>query len=152
MDYTIDIATAEDVDAAANICALALGKDQYDCAKIDFGLHLTDTPYPPVNLVAKLKDGTVVGTIQSVISYIAPKVRGIAWLCVHPDYQRQGLGNALLQHCENYCQEQFWNNGEGSFVLVTKNREDFYLKRGYKTIASDHSGKPLMIKKILAKK
>ncbi len=151
MNYKIEIVTKQDIKAAADVCARSLGEDNRACAEIDFALHLTDTPYPPLNLVAKTADGLVVGTIQSCISYFGPKVRGIAWLCVHPDYHQQGLGEALLKYCENFCQKKFWNNEAGSFVLITKNYEDFYSKRGYKTVAKDWCEKPLMMKNIPTK-
>ena len=60
-------------------------------------------------------------------------------LVVDPDYQKQGIGNALMAQIENYL---FASAKRGSTIglLAAKGKEGFYTRFGYMTRPNDSLG------------
>ena len=62
-------------------------------------------------------------------------------LIVLPEYQGKGVGKSLLRHIEDYIRSQL-KDGWWSYLqlMSAKNKEEFYLKCGYKAHPHEHSG------------
>ena len=62
-------------------------------------------------------------------------------LVVLPEYRGKGVGKALLTHIENYIRSKL-KKGWWSYLqlMSAKNKEEFYLKCGYKAHPHEHSG------------
>jgi GNAT superfamily N-acetyltransferase len=62
-------------------------------------------------------------------------------LVVLPEYRGKGVGKGLLTHIENYIRGQL-KEGWWSYLqlMSAKNKEEFYLKCGYKAHPHEHSG------------
>ena len=62
-------------------------------------------------------------------------------LIVLPEYQGKGVGKGLLRHIEDYIRSQL-KDGWWSYLqlMSAKNKEEFYLKCGYKAHPHEHSG------------
>lgn len=62
-------------------------------------------------------------------------------LVVLPEYQGKGVGKGLLKHIEDYIHSQL-KDGWWSYLqlMSAKNKEEFYLKCGYKAHPHERSG------------
>jgi len=62
-------------------------------------------------------------------------------LIVSPDYQGKGIGRELLSYVEDFVRGEL-KEGWWSYLqlMSAKNKEEFYLKCGYKAHPHEHSG------------
>lgn len=125
---------------------------------------------PELDFIAEV-DGKIVGSIMYSKSYLISgneeKVEIVSFgpLCVHPDYQRKGIGTALINKTKeivqnknipaiaiygdphNYCKHGFKNgldynvsNIDGEYplgLLVLETRVDFFSNQQWKLLQSD---------------
>lgn len=129
-DIIIRNACANDVRALAKICSSDLGYS-CDAELVARRLSLLDSSREQV-FVAEL-DGSVVGFVHIELYNLIYCEAGanILGLAVASDYQRQGIGNALMTRAELWAQEQ-----AVSFVRLNsgsnrKEAHSFYRNLGY---------------------
>jgi len=125
---------------------------------------------PELDFIAEV-DGKIVGSIMYSKSYLISgneeKVEIVSFgpLCVHPDYQRKGIGTALINKTKeivqnknipaiaiygdphNYCKHGFKNgldynvsNVDGEYplgLLVLETKVNFFSNRQWKLLQSD---------------
>ena len=62
-------------------------------------------------------------------------------LIVAPEYQGEGIGKSLLKYIEDYIRSQL-KEGWWSYLqlMSAKNKDEFYLKCGFKSHPHEHSG------------
>ncbi|MFN6560283.1 MAG: GNAT family N-acetyltransferase [Nostoc sp. ChiSLP01] len=120
--------TSTDYPAVAQINTLAF--DQDNEAKLVERIRHSDRYIPELSLVAEI-EGTVVGHI--LFSYIdlvneqTLKVLGLAPLAIRPEFQKQGIGSALI----NAGLEIAEANKEA--VVIVLGHPEFYTRFGFQT-------------------
>src|SRR5688500_6442012 len=130
---------------AVDLTSLCFGEDRRMAAAYDFNLSFSDYPLRPKTFVMH-KDDEIIGTIQSLSAYIHFNTQSFAWLCVHPDYRKQGLGKALLSYAEQETITRKFKDKAGTFLLVAAYDPAYYASAGYKGDLQTYSGEPLMVK------
>ena len=84
---------------------------------------------PKLALVAEHENGQIIGHIvfsQALIN--DTKVLALAPLSVHPNYQKQGVGAALIQHAHKFIQALDYP------AVVVLGYSDYYAKFGYQHV------------------
>jgi len=89
-------------------------------------------------LVAKAKDGSVMGTIGVELYQDVGLLRS---LVVHPSYRKKGLGKRLTREVESFAQEKSIK----TLYLLTTTAAEFFPKLGYQVIQRDRA--PMSIAK-----
>ena len=89
-------------------------------------------------LVAKAKDGSVMGTIGVELYQDVGLLRS---LVVHPSYRGKGLGKRLTREVESFAQEKSIK----TLFLLTTTAAEFFPKLGYQVIQRDRA--PMSIAK-----
>ncbi|MBD2677106.1 MULTISPECIES: GNAT family N-acetyltransferase [Nostoc] len=118
--------TLTDYPAVAQINTLAFGQDNE--AKLVEIIRHSDRYIPELSLVAEI-EGMVAGHI--LFSYIdlaneqTLQVLGLAPLAVHPEFQRQGIGSALIKAGLEIAQA----NKEA--VVIVLGHPEFYTRFGF---------------------
>ena len=60
---------------------------------------------------------------------------------VRPEYQGQGIGNAIIDMLLSYVEEHTPSGGRTSVQLITeKGKEDFYMNKGFKLLPHEFCG------------
>ncbi len=62
----------------------------------------------------------------------------IARMRVHPNFQRQGFGSALLRHLEKRAAELGYRTLHLDTLVVQEAAQHFYLRHGYRCVGSGH--------------
>ena len=62
----------------------------------------------------------------------------IARMRVHPNFQRQGFGSALLRHLEKRAAELGYKTLHLDTLVVQEAAQQFYLRHGYRCVGSGH--------------
>ncbi|HEY9747487.1 MAG TPA: N-acetyltransferase [Allocoleopsis sp.] len=118
--------TPADYPAIADILLQAFGQDAE--ALLVERIRQSDRYIPELSLVAE-KEGVVVGHL--LFSYIdlvgveTLPVLGLAPLAIHPDYQRQGIGSALVQAGLAKAEDQ------GEAIAIVLGHPPFYSRFGF---------------------
>jgi len=89
-------------------------------------------------LVAKTRDGSVIGTIGVELYQDVGLLRS---LVVHPSYQGKGLGKRLTREVELFAQQK----SVKTLLLLTTTAAEFFPKLGYQVIQRDRA--PMSIAK-----
>ena len=89
-------------------------------------------------LVAKAKDGSVMGTIGVELYQDVGLLRS---LVIHPSYQGKGLGKRLTREVESFAQQR----SVKTLYLLTTTAAEFFPKLGYQVIQRDRA--PMSIAK-----
>lgn len=122
--------TVTDYPAIAQINTLAFGQDNE--AKLVDKIRNSDRYIPELSLVVEI-EGMVVGHI--LFSYIdlaneqTLQILGLAPLAVHPEFQRQGIGSALIKAGLEIAEA----NKEA--VVIVLGHPEFYTRFGFQTSA-----------------
>lgn len=133
MDFTIRQEQTEDYSAVHKTVELAFKdveeSDHSEPFLVD-KLRLTDAFIPELSLVAEA-DGEIIGHILlTKVEIVSEKESvpslGLAPVSVLPQYQRKGVGSALIREAHKRAAEL----GYGSVVLL--GHKDYYPKFGYR--------------------
>ncbi|HEY8190628.1 MAG TPA: GNAT family N-acetyltransferase [Micavibrio sp.] len=143
--YPISELTKSDLQEAVDLTSLCFGENRRAAAAYDFSLSFDSYPLRPKTFVMH-KDNQIIGAMQSLSAYIHFNTQSFAWLCVHPDYRKQGLGKALLAYAEQETITRKFKNKAGTFLLVAAYDPAYYAAAGYKGDLQTHSNEPLMVK------
>lgn len=104
--YAMRPARLSDLDAAIdlfNACSRALhGRDEFKAEDIRFEWTLPDTDLEKSMRVVLSPEGQMVGYIEVWDTHAQP-VHPWVWGRVHPDYEGQGIGTALLTWADERC-------------------------------------------------
>ncbi|RCJ18707.1 GCN5 family acetyltransferase [Nostoc sp. ATCC 43529] len=120
--------TVTDYPAIAQINTLAFGQDNE--AKLVDKIRNSDRYIPELSLVAEIEDVVVSHILFSYIDLVDKKtlqVLGLAPLAVHPQFQRQGIGSALIKAGLEIAQA----NKEA--VVIVLGHPEFYTRFGFQT-------------------
>jgi putative acetyltransferase len=106
IDVRIRPETPADRDEIARITAAAFGK-QFEARMVD-AIRASDSFVPELSLVAEA-DGRIVGHLM--LSYVglegqSRRLLELAPMSVHPDWQRRGVGSALIQEALRIADER----------------------------------------------
>ncbi|UTV27245.1 GNAT family N-acetyltransferase [Photobacterium atrarenae] len=117
-------------EAPADILAVdALLKTVFDTdAEADLVMKLRENGHRSLSLVACNDDGEVVGYLlfsPVTVDGNDDNWQGLAPMAVRPDYQRQGVGLALLEEAKSILAEL------GYPVVVVLGHSDYYPKSGF---------------------
>ncbi|ALF54023.1 GCN5 family acetyltransferase [Nostoc piscinale CENA21] len=118
--------TVLDYPAIADVNRLAFGQDNE--ANLIDKIRLSDHYIPELSLVAEI-DNVIVGHI--LFSYIdlvnteKLQVIGLAPLAVHPQFQRQGIGSALVEAGLKIV------NDRGEVLVIVLGHPHFYNRFGF---------------------
>ena len=77
------------------------------------------------------RDGTIIGVV-ALYPDLPQHIAEVAGLAIHPEYQNEGRGEALLKHLDHYIKEQMPNKIERLFVLST-HASHWFQEQGYST-------------------
>ncbi|MBX9255754.1 N-acetyltransferase [Desmonostoc muscorum CCALA 125] len=120
--------TLTDYPAIAEVNTLAFGQDNE--AKLVEQIRCSDRYIPELALVAEI-EGAVVGHI--LFSYIdlvheqTLKILGLAPLAIRPEFQRQGIGSALIKAGLEIAEV----NKEA--IVIVLGHPEFYTRFGFQT-------------------
>jgi len=129
-DADVRVATPADLDAIVALHRAAFGRD----AEGTLVRRLVAAGRDAVSLVAVDEHDAVLGHVLFTVVTIEEgddgKALGLAPVAVHPDYQRQGIGHALIEEGIGAC---FVQEARAVFVLGSP---AYYTKFGFGKAAS----------------
>jgi putative acetyltransferase len=118
--------TLLDYPAIAEVNILAFGKE--DEAQIIEKIRDSDRYIPELSLVAEVEDVVVGHILFSYIDLIGEetlRVLGLAPMAVHPQFQRQGIGSALVQKGLEIA------DAMGEAIVIVLGHPPFYSRFGF---------------------
>lgn len=130
--YKIRNFREEDLYACVKIIENALGKTDAKNAKKDFleGLHPKINEYVYLKRVVATKDKKIIGIAGVYRLATQPaELVGICWYAVDSEYQKKGVGTALMQKMEKISEK---SHSKIFFVWATKEAVPFYEKFKFK--------------------
>ncbi len=75
-------------------------------------------------ILSAVFNGETVGALRLINMGYAHYIETV---CVHPDYQGQGIGTALVQYCADWIQTNVFPGGQKTIILIASaGRKDFY--------------------------
>lgn len=119
--------TQADYPAIAQIHKLAFAREE----EADLVDKIRNSQYyiPQLTLIAKINNSVVAHSMLSYIYLVGEKtfqVLGLAPIAVHPDFQNQGIGSALINAGLNEA------NLLGETLIVVLGHSQFYSRFGFK--------------------
>lgn len=114
----------------------------------------------PIDL--RFQDGFIAAENDEVVGFITLYVAegrvNIGWMGIHPDFQRQGVGAALLNAAEGYCRARGINElatytlGEGVDYAPYGHTRAFYFAEGFSIYQRSQTDNPSIPEEIKIKK
>ena len=101
-----------------------------EAAVEDFNATFEQATYIPYTYIVKL-DHKIISTLQIYKIPIHPRMAGICWVCVHPDYRKYGLGKKIMDYAEHDIENHVWNGNKGTFIGIPTITEKYYSRMGY---------------------
>ncbi len=144
-DLEIRRLRADEQTIATKILVECFGDKYRDSAPIDIAATFAEYPYAPISFIA-LYDGHYCGFVQTVSTYIHKNMYSILWLAVTPEYRRRGFAARLLAKAEEYVATNLFKGADGSFILVSEYKKEYYERMGYANGIKTFDGYPIMIK------
>lgn len=119
--------TQADYPAIAQIHKLAFGREE----EADLVEKIRNSQYyiPQLTLIAEVNNSVVAHSMLSYINLVGEQtfqVIGLAPIAVHPDFQNQGIGSALVNAGLNQA------NVLGETLIVVLGHSQFYSRFGFK--------------------
>ena len=142
---SIELLTPERMPEAIDVTCRAFGEEWRESAEKDFAITFSDYPHPFTTLIA-VKDNNIIGVAQCLTAYLTPNAYMIAWVCVEPKLQGQGIGSFIMKQACNHIEENFLKGKSGTIFLVSAIDYKFYEKFGFKKGPDIHSKSPIMLK------
>lgn len=134
------------VSQAVHVAREAFGAHMVQAARQDFMASFQYWSYVrPITFVA-LAGREVIGVVQSINGYIAPRLQNFCWLCVAPDWQGHKIGHELLKAAEIHTIRTRFKSKPGTFLLVADFNPDYYVKAGYRGQTLMASNVPVLTK------
>jgi mycothiol synthase len=120
--FTLFPGRLEDLDEAVPMFNLTsqklIGTDEFDLTEYRAEWTLPTLDLAADTRVVRAEDGTLIGTIE-VWNGTAPYISNWVWGRVHPDYERQGVGTALMEWAETRAREKMPLAEEGTRIHMS---------------------------------
>lgn len=116
-----------DYPAIAQVNKLAFGREEE--AQLVEKIRNSQYYIPELTLISEVNDSVVGHVMFSYINLVSEEtfqVLGLAPLAVHPDFQKQGIGSALINAGLNKANEL------GETLIVVLGHPEFYSRFGFK--------------------
>ncbi|ODG97633.1 GCN5 family acetyltransferase [Nostoc sp. KVJ20] len=120
--------TLTDYPAIAEVNTLAFGQENE--AKLVEKIRRSDRYIPELSLVAEFENVVVGHILFSYIDLVSKEtlqVLGLAPLAIHPQFQRQGIGSALIKAGLEIAE------AKKEAVVIVLGHPQFYTRFGFKT-------------------
>ncbi|MEM7408890.1 MAG: GNAT family N-acetyltransferase [Myxococcota bacterium] len=132
------------LEPTIEVAVRAFGEETRADAVDDFEYSLTELKYRAHTLVA-LDSDVVVGAVQVVWGYLMPDTYTLAWLCVDPPRQKNGVGTLLMENAISYTSQRLLSGRVGTIYLSALFRHEFYERFGFTRGPKNHHGAPVML-------
>lgn len=134
----------EECDAVEELAVIVSGEKWRALARDYIGAMFSDVFRRPVFIVA-VENGQIIGCAAISEELFTVDVWGISWVNVHPDCERRGIGQKLVEACLHEITAR--TGKEVTVILNTyPGKTRLYDKMNFKKIADDHEGGHFMIK------
>jgi len=148
----IQALTENQIDEAVAVILRAFDPSYEKDARLELGRSLSPAAHfdRPETFVA-LRDGKIVGTIQTAQNYAHFDVYSLSWIAVDPAVQGRGVGKAMVSHAEDHIARNILKGKPGTILIVDDTRvknpgTDYYLRMGYADGPVTHRGMQVMVK------
>lgn len=144
MEVVIREAREDDLEDVAALSRLVLqdtwekyARDYYPRRALDFDLsvHNPDNyrkklANPDVVYFVAVVDGKIVGVAMCGV-WGDSGLASLKWICVHPSYQRRGIGSLLMERIIDFCKRRGCHKITLYTMPVLRPAINFYLKFGF---------------------